>query len=145
MLHHSYKHISFSSFLIIDNCSYCPFRPQNHNELLTFLTFRDHLDIFVGQSSPSFVICQFIFVYIFPGVVDTSPPPSSLPRYNHALWNWQRKSGLILNKEVADNIFRTDLNHRYYLTFLTLQFRGINVLLVCGSDSSAVDRQCVHP
>ena len=50
-----------------------------------FLTFRDHLHIFVGQSSPSFpvlsvfshVSCQFIFVHIFPGVVDPSPsrPP----------------------------------------------------------------------
>ena len=60
-----------------------------------FLTFRNHLHVFVGQSSPSFSSticfqsCQLSFhmcSYIFPGVVDPSLyklPPSSLPQYNH--------------------------------------------------------------
>ena len=54
------------------------------------LSFRDHLHFFVGQSSPSsssnvffsHVSCQFIFVNIFPGVGDPSPPRPPL-LYDH--------------------------------------------------------------
>ena len=65
-------------------------------DMYFFLTFRDHLHIFVvGQSSPSFSgtvcfqPCQLLFnrfSYIFPGVVEPSPsrlPSSIFPTYNH--------------------------------------------------------------
>ena len=53
------------------------------NRPMLFLTFRDHLHIFVGHRFPvlsvfSHVSCQFVFVHIFPVVVDPSSSSNRL-------------------------------------------------------------------
>ena len=106
---------------------------------LSFLTFRDNLHIFVGQSSSSFssTVCfqschlSFHFFYIFPGVDDPSPSRllHSLPRYKYNHVHHFVHTNLIISVWGNIDIWHT-LAFSCMTWFLTLSFPVLPLIII---------------